>query len=67
MLFLWHKENGNDDYTSSVEAFMNTMQIVWHKCKDKVSKFWQIATGEIWMRIKEGVVGNFLWLELDSV
>lgn len=24
-LFLRHKENGNDDYTSSVEAFMNTM------------------------------------------
>lgn len=37
MLFLWHKENSNDDYTSSVEAFMNTMQIVWHKCKDKAS------------------------------
>lgn len=24
-LFLWHTENTNDDYTSSVEAFMNTM------------------------------------------
>lgn len=23
-LFLWHTENSNDDYTSSVEAFMNT-------------------------------------------
>lgn len=52
--FFWHTENSNDNYISLVEAFTNTMSIAWHKCENKASKFWQIATGEIWTRHRGG-------------